>query len=36
MANREVAGEDVADLTNCTNCHRDLPTLEDETWKARL
>jgi hypothetical protein len=25
-----------ADLTLCTNCHRDLPRLEDEEWKARL
>jgi hypothetical protein len=36
MASREAAGEDVVDLTNCTNCHRDLPRLEDEPWKARL
>jgi hypothetical protein len=24
------------DFTNCTNCHRDLPRLEDENWKSRL
>jgi Ni/Fe-hydrogenase subunit HybB-like protein len=23
-------------FTNCTNCHRDLPRLEDENWKSRL
>jgi Ni/Fe-hydrogenase subunit HybB-like protein len=23
-------------FTNCTNCHRDLPKLEDENWKSRL
>ena len=23
-------------FTNCTNCHRDLPRLEDENWTSRL
>jgi Ni/Fe-hydrogenase subunit HybB-like protein len=37
MATREETGGDLsADLTTCTNCHRDLPRLEDEAWKARL
>jgi len=37
MENREKTGGDLTtDLTLCTNCHRDLPRLEDEEWKARL
>jgi nitrate/TMAO reductase-like tetraheme cytochrome c subunit len=37
MAAREESGGDLStDLTTCTNCHRDLPRLEDEAWKARL
>jgi len=37
MATREETnGEQAVDLTTCTNCHRDLPRLEDEQWKARL
>jgi len=37
MATREETnGEHAVDLTTCTNCHRDLPRLEDEQWKARL
>lgn len=37
MATREETnGEQAVDLTTCTNCHRDLPRLEDEEWKARL
>jgi hypothetical protein len=37
MATREETdGDCAADLTLCTNCHRDLPRLEDDEWKARL
>ena len=37
MATREEAELNTAtDLTLCTNCHRDLPRLEDDEWKARL
>jgi hypothetical protein len=37
MATREETGGDLSeDLANCTNCHRDLPHLEDDAWKARL
>jgi Ni/Fe-hydrogenase subunit HybB-like protein len=35
-AREETNGDLAADLTLCTNCHRDLPRLEDEPWKARL
>ena len=35
-AREETDGELAADLTLCTNCHRDLPRLEDDEWKARL
>jgi nitrate/TMAO reductase-like tetraheme cytochrome c subunit len=35
-AREETNGDQVADLTLCANCHRDLPRLEDEPWKARL
>jgi len=35
-ARAEADGEPAEDLTLCTNCHRDLPGLEDEEWKARL
>jgi hypothetical protein len=35
-AREETEGEQAVDLTTCTNCHRDLPQLEDEEWKARL
>jgi nitrate/TMAO reductase-like tetraheme cytochrome c subunit len=37
MAAREEANGDLGeDLTLCTNCHRDVPHLEDEEWKTRL
>jgi hypothetical protein len=32
----EADGDPASDLTLCTNCHRDLPALEDDEWKARL
>ena len=35
-AREETNGDEAADLTLCTNCHRDLPRLEDDEWKARL
>jgi Ni/Fe-hydrogenase subunit HybB-like protein len=35
-ARGETNGDLAADLTLCTNCHRDLPRLEDKAWKARL
>jgi len=35
-AREETNGELAADLTLCTHCHRDLPRLEDDVWKARL
>jgi hypothetical protein len=33
---KQANGELSPDLTLCTHCHRDLPRLEDEQWKARL
>jgi hypothetical protein len=37
MAAREEENHDPeSDLTLCTNCHRDLPQLQDEEWKTRL